>query len=376
VRVLVTDAEYKLTLGVIRSLGRRGAEVVAVAARRRAEGFFSRYAHETAVLPPPEDGERFAEAVLGEIRSRRIDVVLPVAQGSNAALSRARDELAGAAAIVVAPWDSMQLALSKARTIELARELGIRVPRTYAAGEPIAAFPVVAKKIVGSGEVRYVNEQDELAAIGSDWLVQEYVPGEGRGFFALMDEGEVRASFMHRRVREYPVTGGASTAAESIDDPDLRELGLRLLRALRWHGVAMVEFKHDARDGGYTLMELNPKFWGSLDLAIACGVDFPWLAVQVALGRPFRAPAYRRGRRFQWLFSDLLHAAARPRDTGAVLRDLVDPRVEDDLWWRDPKPNLFEGYLTAAALVVRMRNRTLRYPHGRPAVPGAAGSGR
>jgi predicted ATP-grasp superfamily ATP-dependent carboligase len=78
---------------------------------------------------------------------------------------------------------------------------------------------------------------------------------------------------MHRRIREYPITGGASTAAESFYDPALRDLRLTLLRALNWHGVAMVEFKKDQRDGTHKL--INAKFWGSLDLAIAAGVDFP-----------------------------------------------------------------------------------------------------
>lgn len=67
---------------------------------------------------------------------------------------------------------------------------------------------------------------------------------------------------MHKRMREYPITGGSSTAAESMYDPELRDLGLTLLKALDWHGVAMVEFKKDSRDGKYKLMEINPKFWG------------------------------------------------------------------------------------------------------------------
>lgn len=375
-RVLVTDAEYKLTLGVIRSLGRRGVEVLALAARRRAEGFYSRYTAKRLVGPAPEDEERFADFVLATVARDEVDVVLPVGQAANLALSRYRERIAERVGIAVADWEAMQIASSKRRSVELARRLGVPVPRTYPSASDVPAFPAVAKKVVGSGEVVYANRRDELPA-GPEWLLQEYVPGEGRGFFALFDRGEAKALFMHRRLREYPVTGGASTAAESIDDPVLRELGLRLLNELRWHGVAMVEFKLDRRDGLYKLMEINPKFWGSIDLAIAAGVDFPWLVARLAAGRPLQPVLdYRLGLRFQWLFSDVVHAAARPRSLGRVLLDVVDPRVGDDVWWRDPRPNLFEAGMTALALVRRARRGTLRRPHGSPEVTLPSGARR
>jgi predicted ATP-grasp superfamily ATP-dependent carboligase len=363
VRVLVTDAEYKLTLGAIRSLGRRGVEVVAVAAHPRAEGFYSRYAVDRLVGPPPRDEAHFVDFVLETIERKQIDVVLAIGQDSNLALSRARDRVRERAAIAIADWDSMQVAASKRRAVECALELGVPVPHTFQNAADVDRFPVVAKQIADSGQVRYVNSAAELPH-GDQWLLQEYVPGEGRGLFALLDTGQEKAVFMHRRLREYPVTGGASTAAESIWDPRLRELGLRLLTKLGWHGVAMVEFKLDRRDGSYRLMEINPKFWGSLDLAIAAGVDFPWLAVQLALRRPITPPSYRAGLRFQWVFSDFVHAAARPRDIPAFLRDLV--RAENDLSWRDPRPNAWEAALTLANLLRRARAGTLRHPHGKP----------
>jgi len=347
VRVVVTDADYKLTLGAIRSLGRRGVEVVALAGRPRALGFASRYAAERVVAPPPDDEERFAAFVA----EQRADAVLPIGQASVRALVHHPPPQPAP----LPDREAFAVADSKARTLELARELGVPTPR------PADAFPAVAKSSTGSGDVRYVASADEVP---EGWLLQEYVEGEGRGLFALMDRGEPRAVFMHRRLREYPITGGASTAAESIDDPVLRELGLRLLQALRWHGVAMVEFKRRP-DGSYVLMEINPKFWGSLDLAIAAGVDFPWLAVQLATGQPFEpVRSYAVGVRFQWVFPDLLHAAARPRDLPQFALDLV--RAQHDLDRSDLRPSAREAPATARAIVTRALNGSLRHPHGVP----------
>jgi hypothetical protein len=108
-------------------------------------------------------------------------------------------------------------------------------------------------------------------------LVQERIPKEGDslGVSALFDENSrVKAAFVHRRLREYPITGGPSTLRESVSRPEILELGLSLLKALDWFGVAMVEFKMDPRDDTPKLMEVNPRFWGSLQLAISSGVHF------------------------------------------------------------------------------------------------------
>ena len=89
---------------------------------------------------------------------------------------------------------------------------------------------------------------------------------------------------MHRRVRENPPTGGASVCAVSIYDGKLLDYGRRLLDALNWHGVAMVEFKRDRLSGELYLMEINPKLWGSHDLAIASGMDFSSALVDMSMG--------------------------------------------------------------------------------------------
>jgi predicted ATP-grasp superfamily ATP-dependent carboligase len=373
-RVLVTDAENKNALAAVRSLARSGAAVVAGSTRRLARSFWSRHRESTLRYPPPEREDEFVDAVLAAVRERSIDVVLPVGDAANRTCSRQLERLSPHVAVPVADWRAMEIASSKRLTFPYAAEVGIDAPRTYADPTAVDRFPVVVKRSTVAGGVRYVNDAAELAAADtSDAVVQEWIPGEGYGFFALFEHGRERAVFMHRRLREYPVTGGASTAAESVDDPELRRLGLELLRALGWHGVAMVEFKRDSRDGRFRLMEINPKLWGSLDLSIAAGVDFPTLAAEMALGRlDGAAPGYRTGVRFRWVFDDLMHVAARPGSLRAFLRDFRDPRVHQDVWLSDPGPALFDAARTGLQLVSRTARGTLRRPHGEPRGGAAA----
>ncbi|HQI28317.1 MAG TPA: ATP-grasp domain-containing protein [Sedimentisphaerales bacterium] len=136
-------------------------------------------------------------------------------------------------------------------------------------------------------------------------VVQEYVHGVGAGFFAFYQHGTLKRWYIHRRLRESPPTGGSSTAAETCYYPEIYELGKRMLDHLQWHGVAMVEFKLDERTGKVHLMEVNPKFWGSLELGLAAGVNFGELLVRTIRGEEIQAilspDAYKR-LRFFWPF--------------------------------------------------------------------------
>ena len=373
-RVLVTDAGFKNSLSAIRNLGQHGVEVVAAARSRLSQGFFSRFCTARTIYPAPQDEQAFLEWLLSTIRAQRIDVVLPIGDATTAAVSRLKARIEPYARVPVADWEAMRIASSKRETMRLAETIGVAIPRTYALDEAVESFPVVVKASEGSGKVRYVNTAAELAACErGPAVVQEYIPGEGRAFFALFDHGVPRAVFMHRRLREYPVTGGPSTAAESIADPILAELGLRLLQSLQWHGVAMAEFKRDRRDGRYWLMEINPKFWGSLDLAISAGVEFPWLTVRMAVGESFPPVTdYRVGMKFRWVFEDVLHVMARPTDLGVFVRDFWDPAVKSDLRWDDPGPSLFRAATVSAVALKRIVRGTLRHPHGSPAMRSEA----
>jgi predicted ATP-grasp superfamily ATP-dependent carboligase len=122
------------------------------------------------------------------------------------------------------------------------------------------------------------------------------------------DRGKPVAFFAHKRLREKPPSGGVSVLSESVEvPPNLYDMGRRILDHVQWHGVAMVEFKV-ADDGTPYLMEVNARFWGSLQLAIDAGVDFPWLLYQLAQAKTLKEmQSYTVGVRNRWLLGDLLH---------------------------------------------------------------------
>lgn len=333
-RVLVTDAMERKAVPVIRALGRAGLTVVAGESTRAAMGFYSRYCAARRVYPPPEDEGAFVDWLIDAARRGDVDVVLPVDERTMTPLTRWRERLRPWVSLPIVDHETYLVARDKARTLEAAARVGVPTPRTWRFHGPAdlharrgeVPLPAVVKPRTASGSrgLRYVETAEaleaayaEVAARYPDPLVQERIPPGGAtyGVECLVAHGDVLAHFVHRRLREYPVGGGPSTLRESVHDKELVERATRLLAFLNWHGVAMVEFKVDPRDGGARLLEINAKFWGSIALPILCGVNFPVLLYRLAQGLPVAAPtSYPLGVRSRWLLpGDLMHFVANPR---------------------------------------------------------------
>jgi predicted ATP-grasp superfamily ATP-dependent carboligase len=232
----------------------------------------------------------------------------------------------------------------KAAVLDAARRIGIQTPdewRIEAAGRRpdlhLLRFPIAIKpsrSVSDAGEhriklgVSYARDERELeealAGIPLEAypvLLQRRVDGPGVGIFLLNWAGVEIAAFSHRRLREKPPSGGVSVYRESIAaDPTLLSLSRALLAHFGWEGVAMVEYKLD-RDGTAYLMEVNGRFWGSLQLAIDAGVDFPRLLVEATSGSrsPTPVQTYHTGIRSRWWWGDVDHLLARLRRSPATL---------------------------------------------------------
>lgn len=369
-KVFVTDANYKHALGAIRSLGDHGFEVVAGSHFTNAQGFYSRYANKKVIYPNPKDEQKFVDFMLDYVKNNQIDVLLPIGYNTSVALSKNLEKFTPYVKIPVSEWSQMEKASNKDQTMELAKSIGIEIPKSYDTIKEIKSYPVVVKGVKESGHIQYINSAKELDKIDTKQsIIQEYVQGEGYGFFALFDSGQPIAYFMHKRRREYPITGGSSTAASSIFDEKLKEAGLKLLKSLNWHGIAMVEFKKDSKTGVFKLMEINPKFWGSLDLAIASGIDFPYLAVRMALNESFKpVEKYKIGLKYRWLFpDDTVRLWAKPSDLGVYLIDFFNG-TKGNIWLKDLKPNLNQIKQTCYTIFSHLKKHDLKYPHGKPEV--------
>lgn len=374
-RVLVTDGDYKHSLGIVRRLGPE-FEVFTCATRRLSMAGISRWTRMSLRCPPVSDGTAYLSWLDRVVRRHRIEQIIPVGAANCGLLAEYSERWLPTTRVVLPPPATVRLALDKRAINQLGARLGMPVPRTAQpssvhdieiCGESVG-FPLVIKApIEGNSDVAYVDSPRELRASYEAYLdrnrwgdsslpiLQQRIFGPGFGVFATYQDGRCRRIMAHRRIRETPPSGGASSCAELFSDPVLLALGRQLLDALAWHGVAMVEFKRHDADGLYYLMELNPKFWGSLDLALAAGCDFP--GDLLAIGQGEELPDFRPPLgplRYCWPISgDLRHLAGRPGAWREVLGDWLDRSVRTNIRWSDPLPNVLELAETAWHLLSR-----------------------
>jgi predicted ATP-grasp superfamily ATP-dependent carboligase len=398
--VLVTDASRSAAIAIIRSLGRRGLHVIAADSEGRSPGFYSRYASARLRYPSPQtDPDGTLETLVVAAQKNRVELVVPVGDEVAFLLAEERDRFEGVSALALPARDAYATTQDKLATVELAREQGVPVPRTKVvstiaeAREAVVSlgWPVVVKprsssarsagRLVEHYEVSYAEGPAALEAeVGalegrSQVLLQEYWPGEGHGVELLLHRGRPLAAFQHRRLHEVPITGGASSFRESVPlEPTLYGYATRLLAALDWTGLAMVEFKLGA--DGPRLMEINGRIWGSLPLAVKSGIDFPARMADLYLSGPpenGRRPDtnYEIGVRSRNLDLEVLWIAStlrgrqgrrlvavppRRRALQAALR-LAYPKDGFDVFTRDdPRLNLAEIARIAAKLLRKARS--------------------
>ncbi len=262
-----------------------------------------------------ESLDSYADKLLDIINEEGYDVLVPVGFESYMAVSKHAKKFEESAGVAVPDWEKMQIAFNKEMTMKFAEHVGVPIPKTMNLLSEndlkrIDVYPVVIKS--SDSFLRYCNSKNELldnfkfmkAHTRMGIIGQEYIRGFGCGFYGVYDRGKLVAHFLHRRLKEFPVTGGPSAMAESYFDDRLRDYGEKLCGPLKWHGPIMAEFKYDVKNDDYRLIELNPKLWGSLDLTIAAGVDIPGILVTIALGRNPEVSAGYKYVKYRWVFPD------------------------------------------------------------------------
>ena len=329
--ILILDANERSALAATRSLGKKGIPVIVADEKERTLSSVSKYSKGSFAYPSPYDSpDLFVDCLEREVKKRNIRIIFPMTDVTTYLLLKNRERFSP----VILPFGSFEAfeALSdKWNLLKLAKSLNIPFPQTYFINHfeevkkiaSLCSYPVVIKpfrsRILQNGKwlkasVRYANTPEELVEIVKQekifrdhkFLVQHHIKGEGQGVFVLCKEGKPFVFFAHRRLREKPPSGGVSTLRESIAlDPRMKRYAEDLLSHVDWHGVAMVEFRV-THDGTPYLMEINARFWGSLQLAIDAGVDFPYLLYHLALNDEMPpVNSYKVGIRSRWLLGDL-----------------------------------------------------------------------
>jgi protein-tyrosine-phosphatase/predicted ATP-grasp superfamily ATP-dependent carboligase len=369
--VLVLDGHSRAALETLQSLGRAGVQVDLAAETSDCLAMYSRYVSRKLQQPSQERAAEFQAWLREQDELRNYTLIVPATEVSLLGL-RQLDENDPLRRKAIIPGDeALDVALDKEKTWRLAHQLGVPTPAgilfsTLSEIGRAQNLPLVLKpthsKVMVDGVLRtlavaVVKNESERQEQLRRWLPvtpvqeQEYISGRGVGVEFLFNRSKKIWHFAHERVHEYPLTGGASSYRRSINPPlAMLHDAEKLLTALNWHGVAMVEFKMNA-NGQHWLMEINPRLWGSLALSIDSGVDFPLGLLQIARGdepapQPrYKVPYYTRDPRtdVDWFKCNLradrqdplLHTRSRVFSFLELLRPLSGRESWDHFDWRD-----------------------------------------
>lgn len=308
--VIITDGQWRKSLAAVRSIGKANHRIAVIGESFFTTSFYSRY---TKIRHKKKDNIIQSKSILSEVQHCAAKfqnlgrpVLILMEEKTLISASANRQELSLIADMLIPPVDALEIALDKAKTTEFAKSLNIPTPQTFVPEnvDELCDFmqniclgdlsKYILKPRNGQGSAGIIYQIKSNFDVRSHWenygnlILQERIPQEGYAIgtsFLLDRNSQLIAKFSHKRLQQYPNSGGPSTDRISIKCKDLEEKALNLLEALGWQGVAMVEWKIDPKTGLAKLLEINPRFWGSLELAIRSGIDFPALYVLAARGK-------------------------------------------------------------------------------------------
>lgn len=299
----VTEANLGSGVNVIRSLGKRGINVTAGDVSKIAGGFWSKYCNNRIVYPDPYFQERFIKAIIKAKKMFDFDVIYGMSDITIRPIVRYKNELERNEIIVPTPdSDTFFKMCDKYATYKIAEKVGIPYPDTIIPDDEKEAlhfsktigFPIVvkARNLTGGRGIFYTRNKEEFLKayrnikkiLGINPVIQEYIPGRRNVYSVPVifnRNNQVVTSLVMRKIRESPISGGTATFAETVSFPILEKYTIKMLKNIGWLGIATAEFKLDPRDNIPKLMEINPRFFGYMNLAIWAGIDLPYILYKI-----------------------------------------------------------------------------------------------
>jgi len=310
-KAIVTFGRSWQALAIVRSLGRKGIDVIVGEEAPFAPCFFSKYCTESFLHPSlTDDPEGFLDRLLEVVKEHSPDdpddpyVLMPVHK-ETWLIAEHRKRFEPHIKVPLTSFEDMKHVHNKGRLAKLAQELDVIIPETcffesiddlYRA-VPEFTFPQFVKVregAAGIGIQKVDNPEDLVAAFKkfvegyelepADYpIVQKGVLGYDYCVTALFNHGKPVATMTYRNIRAFPKETGAGALRETVPFEEAEAAAKKILTHMNWHGMAEIDFRK-ADDSPPYLIEINPRFFGGLPQSVAANVDYPYLLFQVACG--------------------------------------------------------------------------------------------
>ena len=381
-KVLILDAQNINALAFVREIGKLNHYVGVLGQSFLSLSFLSNFSNKNHVIGKYINGKSYVHKIIQIAKKNQYEVIIPLSLKSFSLFSKYRNLIDDNVRIVLPPSESMEIASKKHKTFTYAGQNKISSPETIkihkknlSSLKPFIekiGFPLVVKgSISGVDNLKYCNNLSQLIFAIRKLLenenviiCQEYIKGETHGFYAYYIDNKLHSYFMHKRIKQYPITGGPSSVARSHYDNKLKIVSEKLLDSLDWNGPVMIEYKFDKKSEEYKLIEINPKLWGSLDLTINAGVNIPIIMLHHSLGVKSKSFKNYKDIYFRWIYpNELLHDLA----TGFKRTNMQKGvEIKTNIFFEDFLPTIFQFSLAIFKFIIYLIKGKLRHPSGNP----------
>jgi predicted ATP-grasp superfamily ATP-dependent carboligase len=348
--------------------------------------FKSKHISQYHQIPPAStDPNAYINELVELCKNHNYDGLIPFGNYAYYAIVNFADHLKELVRFLVPSKKAFQIAHDKSKTIQFCKKIGIHVPYTYTDFErddlaTIAKevkFPIVIKARSGTGVkmgLRYANtaqelfekfdeitsfESKSLAESYRSPLIQEFIPGYIHDVCSVSFKGKVLNILTQVRQLMYPITGGVGAINYTTHNDDLIKTSRMLLEALDWNGPTQIEYKYDPRDGKYKLIEINPKLWGTLDLSIKTGMNFPGMIRDILLDKKVAKNTYPTGVRYIFHYSQASYARwqlVREFGLGALKSQKKFMKTYHDFDYKDMLPDIYRMLTSLLGAIVGIIN--------------------
>ena len=362
---------HTVGLGLVRAFGKMGLPVIVAHYSKGDMGQVSKFVKEIISSPHPgKSPEGFLQSLLECGKRYPGSLLVPADDETLHVVSRNKKNLSQRFTVACTDWEVTELFLDKRNTYRLASLAGVPVPRTYVPSslDEVSRlgremeFPCLVKPCfshryfeIFRNKMRIVRNAEEMLSayreaseVDIKVMLQEFIPGpdsQGVNYNSYIVNGVPLVEFTASKVRLAPPSIGIPCVVVSRHVPEVVELGRKILGAMKFEGFSCTEFKRDARDGIFKLMEVNGRHNRSLSLAIECGVNFPWIQYRHLMEGEAPEPQAARTDLY-WIdeFKDLPRFFGGSRENNASHSSFFTPYLRPHVFSvfdrRDPLPFL------------------------------------
>lgn len=372
--VIVLDGNTRIALAIIRSLGLKGIKVFVGGPCKLSRGFYSRFCSGHFVYGPADTLAGMNNFILDQVKKIKPDVLIPVLNKTFTIIMENKSEYEKYTKTIPMPdYEKFKDISDKRELVRLSCQSDMPVPETYCPEgedeiEDLSGnirYPVLIKPRISAGGfgIKLVEnsldlnsayrdvvniknvDMDDVFFCGDSPIIQEYVNGKTLTSLSYCDEGVVKAMYISMSLRNYPVDFGPGILHVSVHHDKVRDLSARFLNDLKWNGIIGMQFIVDRKDGMPKLIDVNPRFIGLLESAIAAGIDFPYILFKKTTGDEVgQSYSYEEGRKFRWiLFGELFYLLESKNKVKTILEYMSFKNTKCEISLNDFMPHIVQA---------------------------------